>query len=156
MANQTMPILSALLTCLCQQLITDGRPVCECCLVASDDLPPMTGCDCVCTDGAQGVGWARLVSGSWQQPEVTKCPVGPWRVTFQIGVYRCVSSEPTCETKTAEAVGVAEDAASLARAVLCCDALAGRNHTLGGVQIIGPMGGCIGVALDVVVELGSL
>lgn len=155
MPNQTMPILSALLTCLCQQLITDERPVCDCCLVASEELPPMTGCDCVC-EGAQGTAWARLVSGAWQQPAVTKCPTGPWQVTFQIGVYRCVSSEPTCETKTAEATALANDAASLARAVLCCDALAGRNHTLGGLQIIGPLGGCIGVALDVAVELGSL
>jgi hypothetical protein len=115
----------------------------------------MTGCDCVCEDG-QGIAWGRLVSAAWQQPELTKCPAGPWRVTFQIGVYRCVSSEPTCETGATEALAVAEDSASLARAALCCDALAGRNHTLGGLQVIGPMGGCIGVALDVVVDLGSL
>lgn len=155
MPNNTISIASALLECLCEQLITDERPVCECCLVASDEPPPMTGCDCTCEDG-QGVAWLRMAPPTWQQPDLSKCPIGPWRVTYQMGVYRCVSADPTCVDTTAEATALADDIASLARAALCCDALGPIRHTLGNFQIIGPAGGCIGAALDVVVELGAL
>lgn len=155
MANNVTPLLTSILACLCEQLTTDGHPVCECCVVVSDDLPPMTGCDCVCEEG-QGIAWARFVRAEWQQTELVKCPIGPWQVTLQIGVYRCVNSEPTCETTTAEADMVAEDAASLQRAILCCPALGGKRYSLRNVQVIGPAGGCVGVALDVVLELGAL
>lgn len=155
MANQTLALLEALKDCLCTQLATDGNPVCECCLVVSDELPPMTGCDCVCESG-QGKAWARFVSADFQQDELTKCPVGPWQVRFQLGVYRCVSSEPTCETGTLEAEMIAEDLATLQRAVACCPALGGRRWTFGNIQIIGPSGGCVGVAVEVVTEFGAL
>jgi len=155
MANNVTPLLSALLDCLCTQLVTDGNPVCQCCVVVSDGLPPMTGCDCICEDG-QGMAWVRFMSADWQQTDVSKCPVGPWKVRLQLGVYRCISSEPTCETTTAEADSIAEDVASLQRAVLCCAAMGGKRYTLGSVQIIGPSGGCVGAALDVVLELGAL
>jgi len=51
---------------------------------------------------------------------------------------------------------VAEDIASLQRAVLCCDALGGRRYTLGPVQVIGPAGGCVGSSLEIVLELATL
>jgi len=155
MANNVTPLLTSILACLCTQLASDGHAVCECCVVVSDQLPPMRGCDCVCDEG-QGVAWARFVGAEWQQTEVTKCPLGPWEVRLQIGVYRCLASEPTCETTTAEADMVAEDIASLQRAVLCCDALGGRRYTLGPVQVIGPAGGCVGSSLEIVLELATL
>lgn len=155
MPNNVTPLLTSILACLCTQLVTDGNPVCECCVVVSDDVPPMTGCDCVCENG-QGFAWARFVNADWQQTELTKCPIGPWRVTLQIGVYRCVNAEPTCETTTTEAELVSEDMASLQRAVLCCEALGGRRYTLGAGNIIGPAGGCVGASLDIVLELGAL
>jgi hypothetical protein len=34
--------------------------------------------------------------------------------------------------------------------------MGGKRYTLGSVQIIGPSGGCVGAALDVVLELGAL
>jgi hypothetical protein len=155
MANNISPLLSALLECLCTQLSTDGHPVCECCVVVSDDLPPMTGCDCIC-EGAQGRAWVRFVSADFQQTELTKCPIGPWQVTLQLGVYRCISSEPTCETTTTEADAAAEDLASIQRAILCCPVLGGRRYTLSDAEVIGPLGGCIGVAMRVVIDVATL
>lgn len=155
MANNVTPLLTSLLACLCTQLVTDGNPACQCCVVVSDELPPMTGCDCVCENG-QGVAWARFVSASFQQSELSKCPIGPWQVTLQLGVYRCINSEPTCETTTAEADSVAEDLASLQRAVSCCPAMGGKRYTLGSANVIGPSGGCVGASIEVVLELGSL
>lgn len=156
MANNVTPILTSLLACLCTQLAEDGHPVCECCVVVSDSLPPMVGCDCVCEDG-QGIAWARFVSADWQNTDLTKCPIGPWNVTLQLGVYRCVNvKKPTCESTTEEADLVSEDIASLQRAVLCCEALGGRRYTLGSVNVIGPSGGCVGASFDVVLELATL
>jgi len=154
MADNITPFVAALLACVCEQLVADGRPACECCQVASQDLPPMTGCDCVC-EGGQGRAWARFDGATWQQSDLAKCPVGPWEARFQVGVYRCVPQDGTCESSGVEAALVAADAASLTRAVMCCPALPSR-WSLGDVEIVGPTGGCVGVAVTITIQLSTL
>jgi len=151
-------INAALLACVCQQLANEGRPACACCQVVSSELPPMTGCDAASDGGAQGRAWSRL------QPPVTftasapsKCPNGMWRVTFQVGVYRCIADhDGNCTDMTADAAKAHADAASLVTAVQCCDILQARAWVPGDVTIVGPAGGCVGVALSVQIDLPRL
>lgn len=156
MANSITPLLDALKLCLCVQLAADGNAVCECCIVFGEEAPPMSGrCDCVCEEG-QGFAWTRLIDTSWSENNLMKCPIGFWEVRIELGVYRCVSSEQTCVDTTTDSAKLADDAASLSRAVLCCEALSGKRWRPVSTTVIGPLGGCVGIALEIVVELGAL
>jgi hypothetical protein len=159
MADTITPLLGDLLDCVCTQLATDGRAVCECCQVVSDILPPMTGCDCVCA-GGQGRAWIRLVQAQWSQQRLEKCPTGWWELDIQVGVYRCITDHAgstSCLNATADAVSVAADLASISKALFCCAALqAAAKWRLGAGRVVGPDGGCVGATIDLTVQIGTI
>lgn len=162
MADKIMPLLQAVKTCVCNQLITDGRPVCECCILTSQELPPMDACDCDCAGDAQGRAWARFIRATPTESGLTKlsrCSSPIWAAEFQVGVYRCVSDTTgNCEDLLADATKVYADASSLVKAVTCCSYLSTPNSyfRIDRVETVGPVGLCVGVAVAFTVQMMTL
>lgn len=153
MADIITPLITEVLDCVCTQLAADGKPVCECCQTVG--IPPMTHCECDCQTG-QGWAWVGFQSAAWQQENLSRCPTGAWNADFTAGVYRCITDhEGDCAAATADAVAVAEDVASITKALLCCPVFEHRNWELGNVSIIGPEGGCVGVTVSFTVQFLS-
>lgn len=117
----------------------------------------MTGCDCRCDEpeGGQGRAWIRFVDGSWQQPQPVKCPIGPWEVQLQAGIYRCATSDVDCVSQAADATKILDDLSSIERAIKCCPALRGKNFTLGAAQSL-LSGNCQGVTMNFTVQIMNL
>lgn len=154
MATAITPFMTSVLACICTQLSTDGRPVCECCQHAGQ--PIMDGCDCVCDD-AQGRAWITFLGADFLQSAPARCPTGLWEARFQAGVWRCVTDhDGVCAASTVDAAAVAEDTTSLVEALTCCTAFTGRFWRMTGVEVLGPAGGCVGVSASFVVQFPHL
>lgn len=124
------PIAEELLACLCSELeSTLGGPPCRCCIYPGADVP-MDACG---TDGGRN-GQAAVRIGSmtpttsWPNLVVTggPCDSITWAVEYELVVYRCVSTvddnanAPSCDALRYDAAMLADDAAAMRRAVMCC------------------------------------
>lgn len=152
------PYVRALRNCAVQQLVAVGRPVCRFPLYWNGGHPPADACDCTC-DGADGQGWARLVSLNAQtnHERWAPCMNGRFDITVELGLYRCspVPEQGTGlvpeEVEEEHAFGMMLDAAALRAAVRCCDWLDRRDivATINHQSAIGPSGGCVGVETQI-------
>jgi hypothetical protein len=160
-------LISLLLSCVCTELNTNGRPVCTCAVRHAIQWPSMDGCDCACdNNGSVGQAWARFQRFEPMETTYTAddrlCGLQVV-ATVDVGVHRCVSAfdgnsprPPTPETLTSDALGLINDEYHIRKAVLCCPEPAG-NGVLAGWRWrptqslpLGPMGDCAGVVLTVV------
>lgn len=159
----------ALTICLCNTISEEAfsinpsiKPVCGCCFRWSQDLPPMDACDCTCMVGdpaieGNGHAWVRFVGAS-RPPTVKGCAAFT-TVTFQMGIYRCVTgmdddgNPPSCEQLMTDATLLMNDAQVLYRAAFCCDDLAKWSPALGPLVPVGPLGNCAGNALTVTLQV---
>lgn len=159
MADKIIPLLEAVLTCVCNQLIADGRPVCECCILTSQELPPMDACDCDCAGEAQGRAWARFIRATQVETQLTKlsrCSTPIWAAEYQVGVYRCITDTTgNCADMLGDAMKVYADASSLVQAVTCCPYLSTPNSffRFDRVETVGPMGQCVGATATFTVQM---
>lgn len=155
------PALLALTECLCETLNTAPyTPVCDCCLVHSQTLPPADRCDCGCTvEGRDGNGqaWVRLVqvSNRVDRSSPRHC-ASIMDAEVQLGVYRCIESVvgddnelPSCDEMTNDAVLILADRAAMWRAVQCCEAIRGYDPQILNWTPVGPSGGCAGGVLNI-------
>lgn len=166
-------IENELLTCLCEALITEGRPVCECHHFAGD-VPPVGDRCQANTAGQNGQAWVRRASTAIEaDADMTTfagftCD-GTWQAQIEIGIYRCISAvpdesgnAPSPSAYNADRELLAADRATLAQ-VLCCWPLSGEpavqqpfelGITVVGAQILplGPTGGCAGSVMMLVVN----
>lgn len=161
-------LMTGLASCLCRVLVEAGRPACCCMWIDSDHRPPMDRCDCECPpadDGnvppGQGIAWVREVQraniANPAQPRRgfgSDCavPASRWRLTLEMGIYRCAPTGdneegPTCAQRTNAAADGAWDAALLEYTLRCCGALDGRQVVIQTAAPIGPVGGCVGRVL---------
>lgn len=160
-------LMAGLASCLCRVLVEAGRPACCCMWFEGDHRPPMDRCDCECprdeagaVPPGQGVAWVREVSrnniANPAQPRRgfgSDCavPSSRWRLTLEMGVYRCIPTGdeegPTCGERTNAAADGAWDAALLEYALRCCEALDGRQVVMQTAGPVGPVGGCVGRVL---------
>lgn len=166
-----------LLTCLCELLITEGRPVCACHHFGGEEPP--VGDRCSANDaGENGQAWVRRVSQSFtvDDEEVTfagqPCAAA-WNAQIEVGVYRCIQAVPTegggapaTELYDADRELLAADRATLAR-VLCCWPLAGEppqpvefdlSLAVTAAQIVptGPTGKCAGSIMTITLQTSEL
>lgn len=157
-SNTLTPLMDAVLTCVCTRLAADGRPACMCCNVVSEVAPPMTQCACDCDGPGQGWGWIRFDRAEFQGLDVpASCVTGVWRSTFQVGVYRCVTDHlGDCAAMAVDATAAHQDVGSITAALQCCAAFQGKKWDLETVEIIGPAGSCMGVAVTFTVDLPTL
>jgi hypothetical protein len=152
------PLMDAVLNCVCTRIATDGRPACMCCQVVSEVAPPMTRCECDCDGPGQGWGWIRFDRADFQGNDLpSSCLVGVWRATFQVGIYRCITdSLGDCATMAVDAANTHKDIGSITLALQCCAAFQGKKWDIENVEIIGPSGQCVGVAVTFFVDLTTL
>lgn len=166
-----------LLTCLCEMLITEGRPVCACHHFGGEDPPVGDRCS-TNDDGQNGQAWIRRVSQSFvvDPEQITfggEACGSSWQADIEVGIYRCIQAvpdelgdAPPVEFYAADRELLAADRATLAR-VLCCWPLAGTppvpvDYTLSlsvtGAAIVptGPSGKCAGSILTISLETGTL
>jgi hypothetical protein len=158
-------LAQALLDCATERLIADGRPVCQACIVASQETPPADGCDCKC-DGGQGRAWIRVNQVEFNNHtgnvstsgELSKCPTGAWNVHFELGVWRCIKDQLNgkCVDMLADAVAMHKDLASLIIAVQCCPMLATLRWAPEQARPIGPSGGCVAAVYEFTVQMNHL
>jgi len=162
--NLVLPMMDALLTCLCDALeASPGGATCFCALVPGGP-PPMDSCGC---NGGKtpgcGTAWVRLVrtfpSAVYpaQDTSVRSCGVQQAAV-FELGVYRCLptlganGSPPTSVEQTQATITQTGDWAAMVTAVRCCDTLTGKDPVLGSYET-GSLGGCGGGRLTVTTRL---
>jgi hypothetical protein len=168
-----LPIASALLQCLCDQLALIEAPVCQCSLRPGVAPPPADSC-CSCGGGSgqasvQVTSIAPLSIGKFPNLGVSgtldNCSSFEWAAELTMVVYRCVSVAdgegfPSADELTADATRILNDAQAMRRAMLCC---AWRDDELGDARPIvpgrwtplSPQGGCAGGQMPVTVLLGS-
>lgn len=160
---QIGPLVQSFLACVCAELHASGRPVCECCLVWGDSIPPADFCDCDCA-GGHGQAWVRVVrldpAATGNRTAAMKCQPIRLRVWLEAGVYRCVpavgadgTSPPSCDDRSDSAWGFIQDARSLRRAVACCEALKDRRVEFMSQEPTGVRGGCSGLTTQFTIDL---
>ncbi|MFC4328353.1 hypothetical protein ACFPC0_10995 [Streptomyces andamanensis] len=157
------PRLQSFLACVCAELAAAGRPVCNCCLVWGSTKPPADFCDCECEGGASGQAWVRLVrldpQNTQNRTQMMKCQPVRVRAWVEAGVYRCVpvgddqGNPPTCEERTASALGFIADARALRQAVACCQALRRDRVEFISQDPADVSGGCSGVSVQFTLDL---
>lgn len=124
------PIAEELLACLCSSLEgTLGGPPCRCCIYPGADVP-MDACGT--SGGRNGQAAVRIGSitptTSFPNGGVTpsRCQNLTWSLELELVVYRCVSTvddngdAPSCDALRYDAAMLADDAAAMRRAVMCC------------------------------------
>lgn len=170
-------IENELRTCLCELLITQGRPVCACHHFGGEDPPVGDRCS-TNDDGQNGQAWVRRVSQTLNvDPEETtfggEACGAAWTAQIEVGIYRCIQAVPVegggapdVELYNADRELLAADRATLAE-VLCCWPLAGEppqpvdftlSLTVLNAQILptGPSGKCAGSILTITLQTGTL
>lgn len=148
--NTVIAKMGALVTCLCEQIVTEGLPdVCACGLLPGDAVAlDHTGdCSDVC-----GMAWVRLVEAS----PATGVAVGDSTVNncaaslgwdLEIGISRCLdvldeNGDPPSVAAMAEATVLQiADMLVMRKAVACCTALG--DYILGVYVPSGPEGGTV-------------
>lgn len=146
--------MEALATCLCAQIITDGRPkVCFCGLQpgAAVAYDYVTACD----DEGCGMAWVRLIqsaptTGIGIISELVGNCGAELGFDIEVGMIRCCpvmvpGGEPP---EASEVLAVTQeqmaDMLTMRTAIACCDALG--DFILGSYTPFGPEGGAVGGA----------
>lgn len=156
-------LVEKLLSCLCNQLQAEGRPVCCCGWRRSAETLMPDACDCRCGDG-QGVAWIRIVERTFGEDAPVNVararsfdggfcgPAGAGEVwSMEAGIARCWpegENGMSCEEHTEAADWGAWDDEILFRALACCDELDPFGVQLEGIRTLGPEGGCIASVAD--------
>ena len=145
-------ILEAVADCLCAQIAADGLPeVCFCGVVpgAIAVADQVGSCGDVC-----GMAWVRLEQ---MYPAVTvgvpnadpgNCGKA-LALDIEVGLIRCVESEPDAADLLAATELQVADAECLFRAVRCCPALPSMDTVVAPYTPLGPDGGTVGGTLFV-------
>lgn len=151
--------------CICAALKDEERGddvwAGECCVRAGSEVP-WDNCD---ENGGQA--WVVLKSGfpTTTFPIIdattseTTCSSGivSLGLNFEIGVLRCVATGLCdCDSAEADAAKIFGDLKAVLNALNCCftasDDDCDRGWRLNGFETLGPMGGCSGVKLNIVVN----
>lgn len=150
-------IASALATCLCAQIATDGLPpTCFCGVVpgAAATQDYMGTCD---EDDPCGMAWVRIVTMypstivGQQDMSFPNCSKGVG-LDIEVGMMRCMSvgdanGGPPSDAEMLEASMVAHtEALTMRKAIQCCPALQEVAVILGQYLPMGPLGGVVGGA----------
>lgn len=155
-----------LLACLCAMLVEEDRPVCACHHYAGESRPPADRCG---MDGPRnGMAWLRRGTEAWRPTTAANqswdgnfCGGGQnWETLIEIGVRRCIKAiqqeenAPDPDLYNQDRELLVADRHTLRR-VLCCDAWTGETDygfTITGASVapLGPMGGCGGNVLQIV------
>lgn len=177
MVNVLDFVENELRTCLCEMLISEGRPVCACHHFGGEDPPVGDRCSTNAA-GENGQAWVRRVSQSFEADpdQVTfagQACGASWTAVIEVGIYRCIQaipnedgSAPDPELYNADRELLAADRATLAQ-VLCCWPLAGEppepvdfelSVAVTAAQIVptGPTGSCAGSIMTITLETGGL
>jgi hypothetical protein len=151
-----------LLACLCELLITEGRPVCACHHYGGARRQPADRCGE--SDGANGQAWLRRDESVWTPQDGSQmtwggsfCGAGSaWQTEIEVGIYRCIKAvqqdkvAPDPDLYNQDRELLAADRQTLYQ-VLCCDAWDDDNYPFGllsaQVSPQGPMGACAGSIL---------
>jgi len=150
-----------LLNCVCNALRANGRPVCSCALRHAAAYPSMDDC-CECGAG-EGQAWVRVqrVDLAPESPtlkaDATPCAGQMLRVTFDAGVYRCVTAihpngtGPTDDEFNTDTLGALADHEIMRTAISCCPKPDENWRWYPTTWVpLGPLGGCAGGMLSVV------
>jgi hypothetical protein len=156
------PAAVGLKACFCALLAAE-EPVCDCCIMYGTEVA-IDSCD-------PGYAWVRVVSEELIELPNVRCldaSRGPWRVTLELGVMRCVPTMddqgrlPTCAQHEAVAKKILEDKHRMRRAVACCEWAPrdrykdpARVTLLPWQPIPGPEGLCSGGTMQVQVEANA-
>ncbi len=144
--------LSALAACLCAQITTDGSPAtCFCGVIPGEAAVAEYTGDC---NDKCGMAWVRLAS-MYPAAVLGRVDETPANCSaslgfdIEIGILRCIRvpepNDPLTAAELEEAATLqSNDALTMWRAVLCCDAINSKDVMLGGYTAMGPMGGMIG------------
>lgn len=173
-----LPYAERLVACLCAALAdTVGGPPCRCSLVPGTAPPPADACcKCATGNGQASVQITDLFAfpiGKFPQRGLlapNNCASFEWAAELTMVVYRCVSAVtedgfPSGNELAEDARKIAEDAAAMREAVLCCDWRGGApppgrlqaeqaQVAIGGWKPLSPLGGCAGGMMSVLVNLG--
>lgn len=158
-----LPIANDLLECLRGEMKKVPRPPASVCLRPGTQVDPLisTKDDECCS----GLAWVRIAqifpsSGNFPQPDsdtLTNCQVLRWGVVLEMGAVRCAPTPnqrqiPTCEEWTAVVEDVANDAAAMRRAVVCCYGVdPDVEFLVGSWQPLQTEGRCAGGVMQVTV-----
>lgn len=143
-------VLEEVADCLCAQIAADGLPdVCFCGVVPGANVvaDQVGNCGDVC-----GMAWVRLEqmypSTVVGQPsaEPGNCAKG-LAVDIEVGIIRCIESEPDAADLLAAAELQAADAQCMFRALTCCPCLPSMNTLVSPYTPLGPDGGTVGGTL---------
>ncbi len=143
------PTVTALTTCLCQELVSSGLPpVCLCAPVPGADV----ALDYVTEDA--GMAWVRLAAAfpTLQFPAQATAPscVTPLAFTLDVGVAYCApvpepDGSPPGLAALFDATRLQLAAMAAARrAIVCCLGTSARTAVLGQYTPYGPAGGVVG------------
>lgn len=160
--NRLTELLSAVATCLCAQIQTDGSDLpCFCGVVAGDTAVGDYAGEC--DDGQCGMAWVRLTTAypasgvGVVDTRVGNCS-SELGIEFEVGILRCfpVHEDGTPPTP-AEMLEAAEqqhaDLLTLHRAIYCCAAIPNKDAIVSTYQPTGPLGGLYGGTMSVMMSL---
>lgn len=144
--------LTALAACLCAQIEQDGLPgTCFCGVIPGEAAVAEYGGDC---SDKCGMAWVRLgamypATGLGALDETPNNCSASLGFDIEIGIMRCIRvpepEYPLTPAELSEATSLqADDALTMWRAVLCCEAIPNKDIMLTGYSPMGPMGGMIG------------
>jgi hypothetical protein len=162
-----LPNANALLTCLCNALSANASqdyPAPEICCLRVGEGVALDITNELVDECCQGLAYVRIdnfyPTGSADAPfpspssdfALDRCSPYAWGLQMEMGVYRCVSNQPTCDEWTIAAQRQMLDAKSM-RQALCCFM---RNLDPGTVSMTpwqskGPEGGCVGGTMTITV-----
>lgn len=156
------PLAQQLLECFCLQLAQEGddKPT-ICCLRVGEEVA--YGLSTTQDECCSGLSWVRITGlfptgGGFPEEggQVNRCTPDSWGVELEMGVARCApvgdaSTLPTCVEWTETARLLAEDAAAMRRAILCCFQSPTELFSVGRWVPFGPEGMCVGGVMTVTV-----
>jgi hypothetical protein len=143
-------ILQALAACLCAQITEENAPkTCFCGVVPGSAAIADYAGDC---ESLNGMAWVRLVNsypavGVGVQDETPGSCGTSLGFDIEMGMLRHwpIQAEPKDEAETLAATQLQlDDMMLMRRAVACCDALGGKDYSLGQYLPIGPLGDLVG------------
>jgi hypothetical protein len=160
-----MAIAADLSDCICAALKDEARGTDvwagTCCVRPGSSVP----WDSCCDDGGQA--WVVMTTGYPTTAFPTQNPTTPetscsglvsLAVNFEIGVLRCVPMDMgDCDTSEESAAKLFGDLQALLLGVNCCFSAAededeGLGWRLNGFEMLGPLGGCGGAKINIVVH----
>lgn len=159
-----------LLACLCESLVQAGRPVCACHKYHGEQSPPADRCS---RDGeANGMAWLHRGDISWSPGSGSSARTwssrfcggaSRWTVEIDLGIRRCITAiqqgehPPPPEDYDVDRA-MADVDQQILLGLLCCDVWdatdPGPGFAIVSSQLrpVGPLGGCAGSTLTLVVE----